>query len=113
MKLAVIGSRKFTDYELLINRLSDYSISQIISGGAQGADTLAADYACTHGIPLLEIRPDWSRYGRSAGPIRNKEIINKADKVIAFWDGSSRGTAQAVAYARSIHRPVDLIVDWG
>ncbi len=90
MKIAIIGSRK-----LSIKNLGDYlpeSISEIVSGGARGVDTCAREYAYAKGIKLTEFLPDYKRYGRSAPLKRNIEIIDYADEVIAFWDGSSRGT---------------------
>ena len=43
--------------------------------------------------------PDWERYGKSAGPLRNKIMVDKADFIICFWNGKSRGTASTVRYA--------------
>jgi hypothetical protein len=99
MKVAVIGSRSFTDYERLTQVLSGMAVTEIISGGAQGADTLAERYATTHGIPTLIFKPDWKKYGRAAGPIRNKDIINNAEVVVAFWDGKSKGTLSSIKLA--------------
>lgn len=90
MKAAVIGSRGLT-----INDLGRYlpdGTTEIISGGAKGIDTCARDYAIEHGIKLTEILPEYDKYGRNAPLIRNITIIDSADIVLAFWDGSSRGT---------------------
>ena len=68
----------------------------IISGGANGADTLAEMFADKFGCPILIIRPDWDAYGKRAGFLRNEEIVNEADVVLAFWDGESKGTKHTI-----------------
>lgn len=90
MRVAVIGSRGLTVDDLGLY-LPDET-TEIISGGARGADTSAREYALSHGIRLTEFLPDYGRYGRSAPLRRNITIIDNADIVLAFWDGSSRGT---------------------
>jgi len=90
MRIAVIGSRSITGIDLK-NYLPE-NTKLIISGGAKGMDQIAKDYAKTNRIALLEILPDYAKYQRRAPLIRNLEIIKKADKVIAFWDGKSKGT---------------------
>lgn len=112
-KLAVIGSRSFDD-ELVANSEIESlvlakSCTTIVSGGAKGADTLAARYAQAHGLELIEIKPDWARYGRGAGPLRNKLIIESADCVLAFWDGKSKGTLSALDHARKLRKSIKII----
>ena len=104
MKLAVIGSRSITSYPL--DEVIPADTEEIISGGARGIDTLAREYAQAHGIPCTEIRPDYARYGKGAPLRRNLEIIEKADLVIALWDGKSTGTAHTIRKCREIGKPV-------
>lgn len=99
MKIAIIGSRSFQDYEMVKVVLSEYSPTQIISGGAKGADSLAERYANENRIEKVIFYPDWDLHGRAAGPIRNKLIVDAADLVLAFWDGASRGTKSSIDYA--------------
>ena len=99
MKLAIVGSRSFFDYQLLVETLQDLEISEIVSGGARGADSLAEKYAREKGIPVKVFKPDWNGLGKAAGFIRNKSIIDYADKVIAFWDGQSHGTKHSIDLA--------------
>ncbi|MDO1451079.1 DUF2493 domain-containing protein [Rhodocytophaga aerolata] len=99
MKTAVIGSRSFTNYTIVEDTLDGYDLPLIISGGAIGADSLAERYAEEKGIPTLIFKPDYEKYGKSAPILRNKEIIDAAERVIAFWDGKSRGTAYTIKYA--------------
>lgn len=110
MKFAIIGSRSIKDPVILDYVLTWYrsKITLVISGGATGVDTMAAVWALKHGFHSKVILPDWKAYGKSAGPIRNKEIVEAAEKIVAIWDGKSRGTMSAVDHARKIARPVDL-----
>ncbi len=101
-RLAVVGSRLFKDYEIMVEWIGcQYhipSIDMIISGGARGADKLAREYD----IPIIIFKADWSRNGKYAGFLRNKIIANNCTHLTAFWDGKSRGTAQCRDYAWSI-----------
>ena len=98
MKIAIIGSRN-----LEVKNLEDYLSSgtrEIVSGGAKGIDSCAADYADKNGITLTEFLPNYERYGRGAPIVRNKRIVEYADEVLAFWDGKSRGTRSLISYAK-------------
>ena len=86
--------------------LEYHDITMIISGGARGADKMAAEYAVKNGIPYKEFPADWNRHGKSAGYIRNKEIVKNADEVIAFWNGNSKGTAHTIRLAEEAGKPV-------
>lgn len=91
MKVAVIGSRG-----LAVPNLGEYlppETDELVSGGARGVDTSAAEYAAAHGIPLKVFFPDYASFGRAAPIRRNIEIVDYSDLVLAFWDGESRGTA--------------------
>lgn len=109
MRVAVVGSRSFNDYKLLCDVVSKYDISLIISGGAKGADTLAERYADERQIKKEIILPNYDKYGRGAPLIRNKEIVNKADFVIAFWDGKSRGTKFVIDYCKTVNKRYEVI----
>jgi hypothetical protein len=111
MKLAVVGSRTFNDYSLLERTLLRVRtpITEIVSGGARGADSLAARWAHVHGVPLKEFLPDWKKYGKSAGFRRNREIIEYADAMLAFWDGISRGTKHDIDLAIELGKPYHAI----
>ena len=110
MIVAVIGSRNFADYALVEATLSALpKLSQVVSGGAKGADSLAQRYAEQHQIPLLVFKPDWSQFGRGAGVVRNRQIVEAAEHLIAFWDGVSKGTASSIKLARAKGVPVQVI----
>lgn len=111
--LAVIGSRTFNDMSLLIEHMAEacsvFDVSAVVSGGAKGADSLAAEYASSQGLPVQVFKPDLAQFGRGAGPIRNKAIVNAADVVLAFWDGKSKGTKHALNYAKQIGKHVIFV----
>lgn len=100
MKVAVIGSRNVTVRDMDIYLPN--GCTEIVSGGARGVDTCAAKYAKENNLRLTVFRPDYDTFGRSAPIIRNRDIVNYADEVVAFWDGSSRGTAFVIDYCKSV-----------
>ena len=108
MKLAVVGSRTFNDYDLLKSKLDAIHnrkpITVIVSGGAKGADSLAERWARENRIELLIFTPDWDKYGKRAGFIRNEDIIKNSDAVIAFWDGTSKGTKHDIDLAKKYEK---------
>ena len=113
MRLAVFGSRGFIDYERLclgIANLGD-TIECIVSGGARGADTLAARFAKENGIKLFEFLPDYEKYGRSAPIVRNRSIVDNADCVLAFWDGKSHGTKFVIEECKKRRVPVQVFLN--
>jgi hypothetical protein len=114
MKLAVIGSRGFNDYELLKlhlnNVIQNNRVTHIVSGGALGADSLAERFAKENNIETLIFLPDWKTHGKAAGFIRNKDIVSNADMVVAFWDGKSKGTKHSIDLANKSKTPL-LIVE--
>ncbi len=106
MRVAVIGSRG-----LLVDNLEDYlpeETTEIISGGARGVDASAKDHALQHGLKLTEYLPEYARYGRAAPLKRNITIIENADLVLAFWDGTSRGTKYVIDNCKKRNIPVKI-----
>jgi hypothetical protein len=78
----------------------------VVSGGAAGADRIGARVARELGIAVTEHLPDWNAHGRRAGFVRNAAIVADCDRVVAFWDGVSRGTANTIDQARAAGKPV-------
>ena len=107
MKVAIIGSRNITVYNIGAY-VSDHD--EIVSGGANGVDTCAAEYAKNKGLKLTVFLPEYERYGRAAPIVRNKQIVDYADKVIAFWNGKSRGTLSVIKYAEKTGKPCEVII---
>lgn len=113
-RMAVVGSRSFKDYLMVERALQSMKdgIKQIVSGGAEGADKLAEEYAAKNKIPIQIYPPDWQGYGKSAAFIRNQQIVDNSDRMVAFWDGKSSGTLDAIK--RSVQAGhVTLIVPVG
>jgi hypothetical protein len=110
MKVAVIGSRGFNNYELVKETLSKINITLIVSGGAKGADTLGEQYAKDNGIETKIFLPDWEKHGKAAGMLRNTDIINESEVVIAFWDGSSKGTLDSINKAKKLNKKLIIII---
>lgn len=100
MRAAVIGSRGLTVDDL--GKYLPENTIEIVSGGAKGIDTCAREYAISHGLKLTEFLPEYGKYGRSAPLKRNITIIENADIVLAFWDGSSRGTKFVIDKCREM-----------
>ena len=106
MKVAVIGSRT-----LNIENLGDYlpsDTTEIVSGGAKGVDTSAKEYAVSHNIEITEFLPEYKKYGKKAPLIRDAQIVEYADLVLAFWDGVSPGTKFVIEKCRKKNVPVKI-----
>ena len=110
MKIAVVGSREFKDNELIIKQLIiDGEMTEFISGGARGVDSFAEDIVDST-VKKTIFKSDWDKYGKSAGFIRNKLIIDEANMVLAFWDGKSKGTKHSIDLAIKAGKPLNIYV---
>lgn len=78
-----------------------WEITEIVSGTAQGADTLGEKYAYQKSIPVKKFPALWGKYGLKAGPIRNGEMATYADACIVIWDGESRGSFNMIKQAKA------------
>jgi len=110
-KLIIAGSRTFNDYDLLKTNLSNLnSITEIVSGTAKGADLLGERFAVENNIPIKKFPANWSKFGKSAGFLRNKEMAEYADTLIVFWDGKSKGTKHMIdlGHTNKLHVTVVL-----
>lgn len=112
MKVLVCGDRNWTNKDqmrIVLKTIRDLEL--IIEGGARGADKLAGEIALELGIPVRELPADWDKYGRAAGPIRNKQMLNeRPDLVLAFHDNiaESRGTRNMLELAKGAGVPTRL-----
>lgn len=120
MRIGVVGSRDISDYDYV--RLVLSTIVQpddiIISGGAKGVDRLAERYANENDIECVVYKPDWDKYGKQAGLIRNGTIVEDSDYIVAIWDGESKGTMDTIHKAEVANKQVmkfvivkDYVVD--
>jgi len=108
-RVIVAGSRTFNDYEYAKKKL-DVLLKRkknvvIICGTANGADKLGERYAKEKGLEIMYFPPDWEKFGKSAGYIRNKHMAEQADALIAFWDGESKGTRHMINIANKEDLP--------
>lgn len=102
MKTIIAGSRGLQNRQRLEEaiRLSSFTISEVVSGGARGIDQLGEQWAKRTETPVRQFLADWDRYGKAAGPIRNAAMARYADALIAIWDGKSRGTLNMIEQAK-------------
>ena len=100
MKVLVCGGRDFSSYEHIRLVLSNLDISSMCQGGATGADSLAKKYAEENNIICTEFKAEWDKFGKAAGVIRNKQMLDefKPDLVVAFQGG--KGTNNMVEQAK-------------
>jgi len=112
-KIGIIGSRDFNDYEVMEKTIDMIvhpdDITHIISGGSRGADRLGEKYATKHGIMTKIYAPQWVKFGKGAGMIRNSDIIQDSDFVFIFWDGISKGTADSISLCHKYKVPYIVV----
>ena len=106
-RVIIAGCRNFYNYEMLKercefflqNKMNTHNVI-ILTGHASGADTLGENFAIDHNLQCELYPADWKRHGKAAGPIRNAEMAEVADALIAFWDGQSHGTKSMIELAK-------------
>lgn len=112
IRIAIVGSRDFPDMEAVKDYLEKLKLYvpafTIITGGAKGVDQFAEDWANRNGIDCEVIRPV-DPADKFSYLLRNVEIITKADQIIAFWDGKSKGTKFVLDYAKARSRFIRVI----
>lgn len=92
-RLAIVGSRTIDDIDTVFEELGKISgVIEVISGGAEGVDSMAEAYAYSLGLRPIVIKPEWEKFGKKAGMLRNTEIVAQCSHLVAFWDGESRVT---------------------
>lgn len=123
IKVIIAGGRDFNNFELLVAKVdnilkSSHPNVEIVSGGQisispygskYGADYFGEVYATIMRYKITRFKADWEKYGKSAGPIRNKEMADYSDALIAFWDGKSKGTKGMISLANDKGIPVRII----
>lgn len=102
--ICINGSRGITDLNLDLF-IDPSHVGCVVTGGARGVDTIAEKWAKKHRLEWICYLPQWNIYGKQAGMIRNKEMIDFADILISFWDGKSPGTLHAIGYCKKVNKP--------
>lgn len=105
--VCINGSRSITNINI-DNYLNPQEVGCVISGGANGADTLAEQWAKRHRIEFLAFPANWSKFGKRAGMMRNEDMGNFADKLVSFWDGESHGTKHLIDYMLSLGKELEI-----
>ena len=101
MKVIIAGSRYFADSKLMALGMeaSGFDVTEVVSGGADGADLLGERWVWQRRIPVRSFPAYWARHGKAAGPIRNGQMVEYADALVAFPRADSKGTADMIRQA--------------
>lgn len=116
MKVAIVGSRHFTDKEALDLAMKKHVAQHglpvlVVSGGAKGADSLGKAWAKRHGVKTLILKPDWKRLGKGAGLARNPDIVKECNFMIAF-PSKSKGSGTQHSMALAAAQGIQTSVHW-
>ena len=114
-RVVIAGCRDYENYEqakefidICLSNVRKENEIIIVSGGARGADAIGERYAKENGFAVEKYPADWEKYGKSAGPIRNKQMAEISDYVICFWNEKSKGTKSMIDYAKKLNKPVKI-----
>lgn len=104
MKVIIAGSRDIHNYEELLVAVakSEFTITEVVSGGARGVDALGEIWARRNMVSVKRFIPDWNLLGKPAGMVRNSQMAQYADALIALWDGKSYGTKNMIETAEKL-----------
>lgn len=103
MKVIIAGSREIADPKVLIDaiRASCFNITEVVSGCARGVDRMGEKWASENQLPVKYFPAYWQTYGQKAGFLRNAQMAEYGEALIAVWDGKSLGTKNMIALARA------------
>ncbi len=114
-RVIIAGCRDYDNYaeaklfiDLCLSNIRKENKIVILSGCANGADKIGERYAEENGFKVEKYPANWEKYGRRAGPIRNRLMAEKADYVICFWDKKSKGTKSMIDYAIKFNKPIKI-----
>lgn len=117
MKLIIAGSRDINDYNVVKKALVDSGYwkehgksLEIVCGMAKGVDYQGLTFALKNSLIVHKFPADWDKYGKAAGYIRNKEMGDFADELLAIWNGKSRGTKSMIEYMQSLNKPTTIVI---
>lgn len=117
-RVAIVGSRDWADPCRVRAYVVALPVGTTVISGTEpnrnplhdrGVDQVAIRAARARGLDTVVFSADWDRHGNAAGPIRNRDIAANCTRLVAFWDGVSRGTDNVVRQARNLGRPVEII----
>jgi hypothetical protein len=109
-RIAIVGSRDFPSQWVVERFVYELPRSwTVVSGGARGVDKWAEVCALHHRRDVVVYEADWAKHGKAAGFIRNNTIVRDCDVVVAFWDGSSKGTRHSIQLAKYLKIPCIIV----
>lgn len=110
-RVGIVGSRNFTRLDVVAKYVSTLPPgTTVVSGGARGVDREAAIAAIRAGLLIDIYKANWDLHGSRAGFLRNTTIVEKSDRIVAFWDGESRGTKDTIDKARQAGKLVEIVM---
>ena len=115
-RIVIAGTRDFSNYDVervfidacVAEFINDNVI--ILSGCCKGADKLGETYAEEHGLDIESYPAQWKQYGKRAGVVRNRKMVEAADFIICFWDGKSKGTKNMIECAKRLNKPIKIMM---
>jgi len=109
-KVSVIGTKDFSDYQLLCNELNKEKPDVLVVGGKDGADSMAQRYSLEKEIQVQVILPDYKKHGRSANYLRNLEMIDNSTLILIFWNERSKSPFNYLPYIKKYHKLFRTII---
>lgn len=110
MRVIIAGGRDICDVHLVLEAIKESGwapyISVVVSGGARGVDECGKELGDSYGVPVRTFPAAWKKFGPKAGPMRNREMAEYADRLIAVWDGESKGTRNMIEEMDKLKKPV-------
>ena len=110
-RLIVAGDRTFGNYGVVADAIEEQlgTFDEIVSGGARGVDTLGEQWANNHGVKLTVFKAEWNKFGKAAGVIRNRQMAEYADSLLAFLKPTSKGTKNMITVATKLGLEVTVV----
>lgn len=116
MRVVISGCRYYSNYDeakdFIKENLNDVLLNKnsviILSGDCKGADALGERFALENNLQIEKYPARWDLYGRAAGPKRNKTMVDNCDRIICFWNGSSKGTQSTINYAKNANKDIRI-----
>lgn len=116
-KYMVCGSRTITDRNFIFTEIEKCWNENLgaepvilVEGEAKGVDSISKEWAISKGFALDPHKPDWKKFGRGAGIIRNKEMVECSDFVLILWDGTSKGTKSDIDFCQKLGKGNKIVV---
>jgi hypothetical protein len=117
MKLIIAGTREFNLDLGTIQDLLDYTLfkddlfpDEIVCGNCRGIDRSGRNWAEFQNVDIKVFKPDWDKYGKAAGPIRNKEMAEYGDRLLLIWDGKSKGSSNMKKEMEKLNKPIYEVI---